>query len=311
MLTSRIAKKNTSRVIEEYYKAKKRYENIELHIKHRKKYIKTHMKNLKKIQKCGQSVSIKSWELEKENEQREMENAIIKGGVEFPEDYRSEIEYLRSRGRLELFPYCFIESYYEKQNGIEVFWDKGKQLKYVVDNGKRLYFPQNSDEEIVNDYVQLLLEQDPRSPHAYFSDNVNFEGGIFVDVGSAEGIISLHVVEKADEIYLIECSPKWIEALGATFEEYKDKIHIIPKLASLIDDSNFVSLDKLLEKYEERSIFIKMDVEGMEMDVLGGCTEVMRRNKCRFSCTTYHTNSMEERIKRFFNENKYYYEVSE
>ncbi|MBP3275202.1 MAG: FkbM family methyltransferase, partial [Butyrivibrio sp.] len=151
------------------------------------------------------------------------------------------------------------------------------------------------------EYNQLIMEQDPESPHTYFSDACSFnEGDIFVDVGAAEGIISLDVIEKASEIYLIECSESWISALNNTFEDYQDKIHIIPKFAGRTNSDNSITIDTLLEKYTNKNIFIKMDVEGMELDILKGSVNTLLSNNCKLSCTTYHCHEAEQELSIFF-----------
>lgn len=256
-------------------------------------------------------VSWKSWMEEKKEEEERLRNAIINGKEDFGDEYKIEVLYLHKRNKLELYPYSFIESYYSMEESIEVFEDCQQDLKYVVHNDKKLYFPNLSNQQIKSDYIQLVMEQDRKSPHLYFSNSISFNGGIFVDVGCAEGMISLNVIDKADEVYLIERSPQWIKALNNTFVDYKSKIHIVPQIAGIIDDEPFITIDRLLSKYRNKDIFIKMDVEGMEMDVLQGCREVMKRNKCSFSCATYHTKKMEKKVISFFNNNNYNWEVSD
>lgn len=70
--------------------------------------------------------------------------------------------------------------------------DEESIYPYVWHKEKKLYFPRWSEPQIKHAYNQLIMEQDVESPHTYFSEKYQIEeGDIFVDVGGAEGIISL------------------------------------------------------------------------------------------------------------------------
>ena len=254
-------------------------------------------------------VSLNAWNHELSKIQNEMISAIFSEGY-FDEKYKTEIDYIKQKKKLMMYPYQFTERYDE--NKIEVYYDEENKHKYVMHNGKRLYFPPRTDASIRHEYNQLIMEQDVESPHTYFNEKCNVKNNsIFVDVGSAEGIISLDVIDKVSEVYLIECSDEWIRALQLTFAGYKDKVHFVKKYAGRCDSETTISLNTLLDKYAERDIFIKMDVEGMELDVLKGSKDVLRRNNCQLSCTTYHTDDAEKELKDFFESQKYACDNSE
>ncbi len=230
-------------------------------------------------------------------------NEVVLSG-KYDDDYPEETDYMRRHNKIYVFPYNFTDKYDASQ--IKVYYDGSKDLKYVIHNGKKLYFPAWNDDKVQIEYNQLILEQDPESPHRYFDDECCVsEGDIFVDVGAAEGIISLDVIERAGEVYLIECSENWIRTLKESFADYQDKVHIIPKYAGAFDDEETVTLDTLLEKYSERRIFIKMDIEGMEPDALMGARKTLARNNCRVSCAVYHTNDESTEVTGFFEKNGY------
>lgn len=250
------------------------------------------------VREAAANVTPFAWLAEQTKTRNELESILINGDSTIP-GYEEEISFLKKHGVLVLYPYDFIYKYDE--DTISVYYDDIKDLKYVMHNGKKLFFPPRSDDSIKQEYNQLIMEQDPESPHTYFSDACSFnEGDIFVDVGAAEGIISLDVIEKASEIYLIECSESWISALNNTFEDYQDKIHIIPKFAGRTNSDNSITIDTLLEKYTNKNIFIKMDVEGMELDILKGSVNTLLSNNCKLSCTTYHCHEAEQELSIFF-----------
>ena len=216
---------------------------------------------------------------------------------DYDEEYKDEVAYLRSIGQLQMYPYKWTEEY--REDDIEVMTHE-TGLKYVYHNGHKLYFPAYGDESAKREYNQLIMEQDERSPHRYFDDICDFkEGDIFVDIGAAEGMISLDIIEKASEVYLIECSDKWIRALNETFSEFKDKIHIIPKYVGNLDSDKCIKLDSLLSEYNNKRIFLKMDIEGMEIDALQGAVMTLKNNHCNVSVAVYHTQSQEREIREF------------
>ena len=243
------------------------------------------------------AVTKESFEVEKDSFIEEVIAYIFQDDRALAE-YPEEVSYMRQEGQLMTFPYPFYKKYKSKDR--KAYFDGDKGLYYVLHKGKKLYFVGDNEEEVRQTYNQLCLEQDEESPHQYFSSECDFkEGDIFVDVGAAEGIISLDVIEKASKIYLIECDDEWCKALQATFEGYEDKVQIIRKFAGIIDRDDTVRLDTLLDEYKDQSIFIKMDVEGMEIDVLKGARDTILNNRCKLSCAAYHTDEEAEEISQF------------
>ncbi len=296
--------------MEQYFRVKYRYEAYgDGHLDKTAGIYKKEQKDGRDvIRKYGQLVTTASWTAEKQKEKEMLEEAIIHDKKRFSKEYEKETAYIRNRGELMLYPYPFTEKYLKKQDSIRVYtWKKGRsRLKYVKHFGKKLFFPEQPDEDIRYQYTQLVMEQDPLSPHVYFHENFMLEDGdIFVDVGSAEGMISLDAAEKAGEVYLIERSESWNLALKATFQKYHDKIHIIRAYAGLNNVSPEVTLDKVLTGYTGKRIFIKMDIEGMELQTLHGCLKTMKRNDCFFACASYHTNTVKDELMTFFKRNGY------
>ena len=160
-------------------------------------------------------------------------------------------------------------------------------------------------------YSQLLLEQNEHSPHRYFTDKFSVrKGDVFVDLGAAEGMISLDVIETASKVILVECEQEWQKRLEKTFQPWRDKTVMIPKYASDHDDDKSVSLNTLLEK-ENSPIFIKMDVEGMEELILSGADKILERPDTRVAICTYHKPGDPEKFKNYFEKLGYSIEFSE
>lgn len=111
---------------------------------------------------------------------------------------------------------------------------------------------------------------------------------IVADIGVAEGNFGLEIVERVRELYLFECDESWIEALKATFEPWKEKVHIVNTLVTDMTSSNSVSLDDFFQHREPPDL-VKMDVEGAEEQVLKGANILLGQKKIvDLLVCTYH-----------------------
>lgn len=198
------------------------------------------------------------------------------------------IENIKKNG-LDVFNYSFVEKYRNQKN--QVWKDEETGLFFVVHNGKRMYFPQKyRTKKEVNDYYNARLrEQDEMSPHRYLTGKCSInEGDVVLDVGAAEGIFSLDVIDKASHIYLFESDDNWIRALLCTFKEYKDKVTIVKGLVDSYNEGENITIDSVVDTPVD---FIKMDIEGMECDALLGAEKIINKSpKVKFSICCYHAD---------------------
>ena len=187
-----------------------------------------------------------------------------------------------------LLPYAFTLKY--KQLKITLYRDESNQLMYIMHNDKKLYFPRNfTNRDIETLYKQLLAEEDDNSPHRYIKSWDELSGKILLDIGAAEGLISLNAIDYTEHIFLFESDENWIEALRATFEPYKNKVTIIKRYISNINDENHLTIDHFLEGKMINNLFIKMDIEGAELLALQGAENVLSNAKdVKLAICTYH-----------------------
>jgi hypothetical protein len=189
----------------------------------------------------------------------------------------------------------------EVPDGVDVCMDSSAGLKYVLFEGKRLYFIRGrSDAAVKRAYLNLLREQVPASPHCYLDAGCDVAAGdVVVDVGAAEGFFALSVIDRASKIYLVECEPSWIEALRLTFAPYGDKVEIIEKFVSdKSDGDKRMTLDDLLKGRQVN--FIKADIEGVELDMLRGSEQTLRdSSNVKLSVCTYHNQRDADDIRTF------------
>lgn len=203
------------------------------------------------------------------------------------------LNFIQKNG-ISVFPYPFAKKYSPRD--IKVFFDKKLGLSYVILDEKRLYFKRSwSEKEIKKSYYFLQMEQDIESPHRYLTDNFYVtDNDIVADVGAAEGNFSLSVVEKAKAIYLFETDTEWIEALEATFAPWKEKVNIINKFISDINNDKNVTLDDFFAN-KGNFDFIKIDVDGAERPLLKGFDELLSSNMpLKLALCTYHQQQDEQ-----------------
>jgi len=201
------------------------------------------------------------------------------------------IDFMKKYG-FSIYPYEFMTKY--NPTNVEVFGD------YVLHQGKRLYFPSDhSPQQIQVYYNALLAEQDENSPHRYEVDGFRVEeGDVICDIGTAEGIWALSNVEKASKVYLFECEPKWISTLQKTFEPWKEKVVIINKYVSDVNENACVTLDALFA--DQNINLIKADIEGAERAMLSGAKELLKRSDgLKLLLCAYHRDGDEVYLKDF------------
>ncbi|MCK9414265.1 MAG: FkbM family methyltransferase [Prolixibacteraceae bacterium] len=211
------------------------------------------------------------------------------------EEVKTVLDYVEN-SRIAMIPYYFQDEYSE--DNIEVFYDRETGLRFVMHEGKRLYFKKRwSKKRIRLSYSELRREQDIRSPHCYETDGFKVEkGDVLVDIGAAEGIFALSNVEQAEQIVLFESSKEWLEPLAATFGPWIGKVTIVNKFVGDVTNTKCVTLDDYFLP-EEKLSFLKIDVEGAESRLLNGCKRILSKVKSlKVAICTYHNDEDEVKL---------------
>lgn len=213
-------------------------------------------------------------------------------------EYKSIFKYL-CKNSINEFNYDFVKKYKARIN--KIYYDDKADMKYVIHNGKQLYFKRSmSDKEINSYYNAISLEQDKESPHLYMTDELCQKSyRCVLDIGAAEGNFALDIIERVEEIYIIEADAEWVEALEHTFESYKDKVHIINSFVSDKNEGLKTTIDQIVGNRKDIDL-IKIDVEGVEISVLKGSQKVMNANKPIYLVCAYHYGKEEDDIRLFF-----------
>lgn len=168
--------------------------------------------------------------------------------------------------------------------------------------------------------------------HYYQKEHTEVQAGeILLDVGTAEGLFPLTVVDKCRQIFLVEPHPLLYRALRRTFAAFDGKVTIIHsaagnqqgelyfeggsltgQLSARAGSGEKVPVNKIdsLIPADQPITYLKADIEGFELPMLQGAAETIRRNKPKIAVTTYHTENEPEAIIAFVTglvpEYKYY-----
>ncbi|MCI8661569.1 MAG: FkbM family methyltransferase [Lachnospiraceae bacterium] len=227
----------------------------------------------------------------------------------FLSDEMKEVLYYLKYHPLRMYCYPFYDEYLNKQSQIQ--YDDKNGLYYGMYDGKRMYLSRkfNTYEKANAYFNAVTMEQDTRSPHCYWNAKNQYNAsGIGVDLGAAEGIFALKVIDQAEHIYLIEGDDGWVEALQYTFEPFQDKVTIFTKYVGKEDRDNYAKLDTLL--FSEKIDFIKMDIEGMELEALEGAEKILLNNKMQLAICVYHHREDNEVIGQWLHKRGYQFQNS-
>lgn len=181
----------------------------------------------------------------------------------------------------------------------EVVWDDDLNMPYVMFEGKKMYYPRSYIFNVINgkQYIKgLEYEQQEGSPHTYITDDIYIkEGDVVIDAGVCEGNFAIKYIDRVSKLYLIEGDPEWFYPLMLTFRDYSDKVEFCFKYLGNVDDDKTVTIDSLVG--DGRVDFIKMDIEGAEIDALSGAENAFRNNNIRCSICSYHKHNDEMNIR--------------
>lgn len=209
------------------------------------------------------------------------------------DEQKEVLKYLENN-KVRIFPYNFHDNY--SPDRIEVRYDRENGMRYVLQEGKRLYFKKRwNDKKIKSAYCELIREQDINSPHRYLTDSFTIgKNDVLADIGAAEGNFSLSVIEEVRKVYIFEYDREWIEALRATFAPWSEKVEIIDKFVSDQNDDTHIRFDTFFETKKDIT-FLKIDVDGAESVVLNSCNAVFDTGESfKIALCTYHKNNDEK-----------------
>lgn len=217
-----------------------------------------------------------------------------------------ELFFFMIKPRVNKIASGFIKDIYIDENYSEITFT---EIPY------KLFWPNKFS---VNGINQVTAETfDIKDWHYYQYKNTKVESNeILLDIGTAEGLFPLAVVDKCEHIFMIEPSKIFTNSLLKTFHNFQDKTTIINTAVGSIDDEVFfnedsldgqisncnngnhkISLSKIDTLFKDKKItYLKADIEGFEQEMLLGAEETIKINKPKIAITTYHKENDPQKI---------------
>jgi len=174
--------------------------------------------------------------------------------------------------------------------------------------GGRCLTPQEVVDDVVDDVVNKLNAAITRRAKDMQQD-------VEIDVGSPRGLLALNVIDKVSKVYMVERAARWWKPIEATFAPYKDKVELVKGVLSgkkkrkgkeeepeKKKREKRIRLVDLLERCGNQRVFVMMDLEGKELDVLKDAQEYLQaaKNPITLAVCAYHRTTDYDDLKRFF-----------
>jgi len=212
---------------------------------------------------------------------------------------------------------CFYYNNFEKAN-FKIYFKNG-YFKIVFSDGLSLKFYGNPFRDLLHPL------------RGYLKDYKIKEGDCVVDGGAYIGAFSIYIAKLLkDNIRVIAFEPDkfnfdkllknielnninniiainkgiWNKNEVLKFDNRKNKGSIMVKCANdevkgEIMNYEFVKLDDELKKLNINKVdFIKMDVEGAEIEAIEGCKNILKTNNVNLAIASYHIRNNEETYKK-------------
>lgn len=178
-------------------------------------------------------------------------------------------------------------------------------------NNQIYFWPKRADWKGLDWIYQEIFMPPSKNFHAYEFGGARLKpNGLVIDAGASEGFFTRYVLERGAKVIVFEPVESLVGALKMTFdEEIANKlVSVFPyalgatsrtaKLETAEDhlfnsylsnngiEIKIVALDDIIN--HETVDFIKMDIEGSEMDAVVGARKTISKYKPRLSIAVYH-----------------------
>lgn len=198
-------------------------------------------------------------------------------------------------------------------SGIELDGDLKKV--YFKDIKHPMYYPANAP---ASSLERVICESFYQSNwHYYEIPQTRVDpGDVVIDCGAAEGLFSLLVANRCKKVFAIEPLENFSHCLKRTFADFHNvevlKLGVSSQEGIATISENDISssltlgsgqikvstLDKLFFDKGQQVNYIKIDVEGFDVETLRGATEIIRCYKPKIAVAAYHDFSHAAEIKK-------------
>ena len=221
-------------------------------------------------------------------------------------EYWLYLRYTESPGPVKNFP------------SVEVL-AQDNQYAHLKIGSRCYYWPSESNQDDLPWVYQEVLVPALQNPHAYQFAGVKVNPGDYVvDAGAFVGFFVHYALQLGARVLALEPIPSLADAMCKTFasEIAERRVRVLPaalgaapgqaslalvperlyesKLSDEGIQTEVVTLDDILGG--EKVDFIKMDVEGAEMDAVLGSTRTIAVNKPRLAIAVYHEYENAHRV---------------
>jgi FkbM family methyltransferase len=231
------------------------------------------------------------------------------------QDFLIYLRYAESPGRRENFP------------KIQIIEDNDDSFIHFKIGKYAYYWPRICDQYgtwALAHMHQEVFEPAESNPHSYEYRKLKLKNGdIVIDAGACEGFFTRYVLEKGAKVIAIEPVKILADALGKTYSadirhgnvkviqtaigSYTSKGHLSMNNARIFEshlgtfgeEVNVIKLDDLIAT---RIDFIKMDIEGGEVDALYGAQNIIKQFKPKLSIAVYHKYENAQKIIEYLRE---------
>jgi hypothetical protein len=144
--------------------------------------------------------------------------------------------------------------------------------------------------------LQRLLGLDEHEIQNEFTD-FSKKSALYIDVGASDGYYGL-IYKKynpSGKVILIEADPKLAPEQKANMEKNGAGVNVdyLSLFVASHDDERHITINKIASEENASSIFIKIDVEGAELDVLQGAKVALDTYLCHILIET-HSKQLED-----------------
>ena len=180
------------------------------------------------------------------------------------------------------------------------------------------YWPKGIPLEMIPWLYQEVFEPAPDNSHAYeFGGSRIEEGDIVIDAGACEGFFTRYALGKGARVIAIEPVELLARTLERTFSEEirRNDVTVVNAALGSATTTGYLSSDpeRIFESHLDNSgtivkilpldelvpgkvHFIKMDIEGAEIEALKGAERIIRSHKPGLSIAVYHEYENPRRV---------------
>jgi FkbM family methyltransferase len=197
---------------------------------------------------------------------------------------------------------------------IEVLQQDGA-IELLEINGLRFFWPSEYGHKGLKGIYQEVFAPARCNPHAYEVGRIFVRPGDWVvDAGACEGFFTFHALQKGARVLVVEPVQQLVDALSRTFEKEiqdgrllllrgalgemtgtlilnskKSEIYMSHIDADGTETVPVYTLDQILhDGLIPKVDFLKMDVEGAEIQAIRGATRTLKEHMPRLSIAVYH-----------------------